>query len=413
MTGPFRADLPLPGPDRLVVYVLGPGFGESQVLIFPDGRCVVVDACRVGDINLPTALLKHLKISRIDLLVLTHPDQDHFLGFSELVRDFSPVEIWRYPFAGYVKDLVARWTQAKKSSARFRQLYEALESIERYCDKHGTGTEANHSTMSWRNESLDYSVQSLAPTNFDQARIRRIWDKIVEFDTKGEPQLSRFARRLLRGEVGIPLVANVLSLALAVRWGQWKILLGGDVENGNHRPYSGWKGVLAHADRHGHGTLVREVDLVKVAHHGSSRSFYLPAWQQHRKPDGSTLSAVTPFRTSSLPTQEVLSQLLPLSAKLGISNCDAGLLKRVAASGWVRNPRPAPSTWAPCLAVSFPASGPIQFFAAGEARWFLHPKPKSRPAKPKTLDALRKHYSSPSGARGGRGSRKPSRGRRP
>ena len=376
MTAPFGAELPLPGPDQLVVYVLGPGVGESQVLVFPDGRCVVVDACMSRGVNLPAELLKHLGLARIDLLVLTHPDQDHFLGFAGLVKDFSPEEIWRYPFAGYVKDLVARWTQKRNAPARFKELYDALEAIEQYCDAHGTGTETNHSTTSWRNEASGYRVQSLAPTNYDQARLRRVWDKIIEFDVRGEPRLSRFARRLLKGQVGIPLVANVLSLALAVRWGPWKILLGGDVENGNRRPFSGWKGVLVHAARHGHGELVHEVDLVKVAHHGSSHAFHPPAWQNHRKPDGSTAAAVAPFNPSGLPTREVLTQLHPLCGSLGLTAYDARKMQtRVRASGWVRASGSASSGWAPCLAVVFPVKGRVQLSAHGPAQWFVHRKP--------------------------------------
>jgi len=105
------SDLPRASAKSLVVYVLGAGVGESVVVAFPDGHHLVMDAACIGSDNLPAMLLKHLGVSKIDLLVLSHPDLDHIRGMAELVDDFSPSVLWRYPQDSAVRDFLVRWAQ--------------------------------------------------------------------------------------------------------------------------------------------------------------------------------------------------------------------------------------------------------------------------------------------------------------
>ncbi len=109
MTPLFGADLPRPVLGQLHVYLLGPGVGESQLVVFPDGRTMVIDGCALGGVNLTAALLDHLGIGLVDAVVLTHPDLDHLRGVAEVVRRFKPRKIFRYPALSYVRDFVAIW----------------------------------------------------------------------------------------------------------------------------------------------------------------------------------------------------------------------------------------------------------------------------------------------------------------
>lgn len=78
--------LPRPTAGAVTVYFLGPGFGESQVVVLPDDRVLVVDGCSREGVNHPEAVLRALGRTRIDLLVLTHPDLDHLKGWRTTVR---------------------------------------------------------------------------------------------------------------------------------------------------------------------------------------------------------------------------------------------------------------------------------------------------------------------------------------
>ena len=119
------AGLPRPGPDRLVLYVLGPGFGESQIVAFPDGRWMVVDGCvRAGlnraGLNLPLSLLEHLGCRAVDLLVVTHPDLDHIRGVPQLIERFPPERVWMYPAARSLRNLIVRWTERAPAGRRHK-----------------------------------------------------------------------------------------------------------------------------------------------------------------------------------------------------------------------------------------------------------------------------------------------------
>ena len=166
---------------------------------------------------------------------------------------------------------------------------------------------------------------------------------------------------------------NVLSLALAVRWQGHRIVLGGDVDNGNRSPHSGWKGILAHAERTGLGVLLEEVDLVKVAHHGSARSFHTLTWQRHRKPDGSTAAVISPFTRSALPAPQVLRDLTSHCGRLGMTRCDPTVEGRAEEAGWKKDAGRPPETLAPCVAAVFSGGGNVELFAGELGALFTRP----------------------------------------
>ncbi|MBI5419892.1 MAG: MBL fold metallo-hydrolase, partial [Deltaproteobacteria bacterium] len=86
-------------PDRrLSVTALNVGKGAAHVAVFPDGRCMVVDSGSAirGDAGekIVAPFLRSLGTGRIDVLVLTHPHEDHFGGAKSLLEGFRVKEIW-------------------------------------------------------------------------------------------------------------------------------------------------------------------------------------------------------------------------------------------------------------------------------------------------------------------------------
>jgi beta-lactamase superfamily II metal-dependent hydrolase len=384
MTAMFDADLPRPSAGRLYVYLLGPGVGESQVVVFPDGRVMVIDGCAHGGVNLVASLLDHLSIGVIDAVVLTHPDLDHIRGVADVVRRFKPRRIFRYPALSYVRDFVAIWHSRHPTKPRYRELAEALEVI----DAHANQDDADEcqscaSTRPWMPRGAPFAVHFLAPTHFDRERVRLVWQKIVELKG-GRFVLSRRFERLMNGETKLGDAPNAVSLAVVLEWSGRKVLLAGDVENGKkNSPKSGWKGVLRLLDDADdfRGHLVDDVDLVKVAHHGSKGAFHLAAWQRHTR-SRKTTAILAPFATTPLPSDKTLVDLRAHCAKLGISAGGGNAFARARTAGWVDASGATPITRAPCIAVVLDASGALELFRGQAAALFQSPGAPAAPPSP-------------------------------
>jgi hypothetical protein len=214
-------------------------------------------------------------------------------------------------------------------------------------------------------------VRSLAPTHFDRDRVRIVWQKIVEH-RGGRFILSRRFERLMNGETKLGDAPNAVSLAVVVEWTGRKVLLAGDVENGNRSPKSGWKGVLRLLDDpdDDRGHLVEDVDLVKVAHHGSKGAFFAGAWERHAQTKKTT-AVLAPFAPSSLPSDTTLVNLRDHCTKLGISAEGGDAFARARAGGWSdAHAPPLPSTRAPCIVAVFDAQGTVALSCGQAARLF-------------------------------------------
>jgi competence protein ComEC len=93
-------------PGTLELTAIDVGQGDSLLVVFPDGRLMVVDGGgllqygRQRKSNLDTGedvvspYLWTRGITRIDILVVTHAHEDHSGGAGALIENFGPREIW-------------------------------------------------------------------------------------------------------------------------------------------------------------------------------------------------------------------------------------------------------------------------------------------------------------------------------
>jgi competence protein ComEC len=83
---------------RLVVTALNVGRGAAHVVSFPGGATMVVDCGSAlrGDAGsrIVAPFLRRLGVRRVDVLVLTHPHEDHVGGAAALLDEFPVKEIW-------------------------------------------------------------------------------------------------------------------------------------------------------------------------------------------------------------------------------------------------------------------------------------------------------------------------------
>lgn len=86
--------------DGLRLHVLDVGQGTSQVVELPKGRLMVMDGgglrsqyFDMGE-RVVAPFIRHLGYRKIDVIVLSHPEQDHMGGLAALVRQFPVGELW-------------------------------------------------------------------------------------------------------------------------------------------------------------------------------------------------------------------------------------------------------------------------------------------------------------------------------
>jgi len=360
----FGPDLPRPRLGDLAIYVLGGGVGESIVVVLPDDRLMVIDACSHDGINLPSLLLRHLGRKSIDLLVVSHPDLDHVRGLAELIDELDPIDVWRYPFDGTLREYAAKWC---RSTGR-HDLADAVEALDRHGRRTGRVAPTAYSRQTWPSPPGSYEVRALAPTYYDQQRAQRAWSRLVTFDT-GRMRASQWLERTLLGRPSRAIdVPNVVSLAISITWGSRRVLLGGDVLRGTRSQHSGWKGVVRLLDRDGLGHLLTDLDVVKLSHHGSRTGFAAEVWARHAS-RARPIGMVAPFSPSHLPDQLTLTSLISRTSRLLVSSRAGGVGARLRAAGWIVDSAPPSSstTSVPCVAVMLSASGETLSFLSEPA----------------------------------------------
>jgi len=129
---PPAQDLPAAAPPaqappgaELVVHVLDVGQGDAMLLIHPDVT-MVIDTGR-HDRRDVVPLLRAYGVSRIDLLVITHPHADHIGQFDRVMDAFDVAEVW--------------WSGATATSQTFGRAVAALEASDaRYEEPRGGQT---------------------------------------------------------------------------------------------------------------------------------------------------------------------------------------------------------------------------------------------------------------------------------
>lgn len=207
---------PVPAPGQLTMTMLNVGQGDGMVLELPDGRVMVLDAGGNGPgartdpgKQVMLPFLAQRGHTRIDILVLSHPHPDHMGGMQVLAESLPVGELW-------VAERPSR-------TGAFHQLVSTLES---------KGTRVHVLSAETPVAPLGgVEVEVLHPFLGWQEGLRRKKDRSV----------------------------NNGSLVLLLTFGEVDLLLTGDIEAAAEK-------LLLEDPR------LRQVEVVKVPHHGSDTS---------------------------------------------------------------------------------------------------------------------------------------------
>ena len=81
--------LAAPKSGQLALYFLNVGQGDSQLIVLPEGQKILIDAGPDSRVLENLAAIFGPGDRYIDLLVMTHPELDHFGGFIDIFKHFQ------------------------------------------------------------------------------------------------------------------------------------------------------------------------------------------------------------------------------------------------------------------------------------------------------------------------------------
>jgi hypothetical protein len=255
----------------LEISLFGCGIGESAALHLGNGEWVLVDACRTKRSGLPLnlAYLNSLGIDLsidVKLFIITHWHDDHINGASEIVKccpnariAFSGAmamdEFRRLVFSFAPEEcIVDRETSGVREMGRILKILGDRRGVEGY--KPFVLAQADN--LLYRNDYSELYAISPSPGSVERA----IADIAAMWTSLGSK--NRFTL--------VPPERNHNSVALWIRWGDRRALLGADLEQTGDQK-TGWEAALQ-CQRFPDGTAM----IFKIPHHGSPNGDSPEAW---------------------------------------------------------------------------------------------------------------------------------------
>lgn len=360
----------------LTLYVLGPGVGECQVVLLPDGKVIVVDACMTGDRNLGVELLRALGVAKVDLFVVTHPDKDHVRGASGLLDAFPPQRVWIFPAQASLRWVLVKAKRLAQqegmvTTAALRDLTELMERIEALPPTQVE--EVRGRRAPWTFVGCGYEVHAIAPAMSDEIAEARILQEKMLREERPAIKARAFVQWVedfLDGSQRPNDHPNALSIALSIVHGERRVLLAGDVERCEADPSRGWSGVMRElADPSANKTdLIRSLSAIKVAHHGSEGAVSPDAWREHCASFATPVGVIAPYASTPLPRADGLAAIRARCTKIAITRTTPKTRADAVAAGW-REITPASTQIEdfPMVSVEIPEVGSVEVSVWGEA----------------------------------------------
>lgn len=81
-------------PEKLTVHYLDVGQADSILIQSPSGKTMLIDAGNNGDSEFIKSYINKLKIQKIDVLIGTHPHEDHIGGMEAVIKAFRIGKIY-------------------------------------------------------------------------------------------------------------------------------------------------------------------------------------------------------------------------------------------------------------------------------------------------------------------------------
>jgi len=276
---------PPPSGGELQVHVLdvGPGNGDSILIIAPGGKAVLVDAGDTGKGKVVLEALKRYNVQQLDYFVATHPHPDHIGGADEVIKATKVLNVIDNGLGPDVPESVAG--QSKPAPAA-----TGKKSTPKKPDKSSAVTK-------FYDEYKDAVSQSGA--HYEKAQVGAKYDlgQGVRL-TVLAPSEPLFTKDQVKTGGNLP---NANSIVMRLDYGDFSMLLPGDAEEQTE-----------------HRMLTKDLNLnakvLKVGHHGSKYAT-TQDFVDRVKPEVAIISCGE-WNRYGHPAQAVLDRLRAANVKL-------------------------------------------------------------------------------------------------
>ena len=229
---------------ELQVHVLdvGPGNGDSILIIAPGGKTVLIDSGDTGKGKVVLEALKRYNIQQLDYFIGTHPHPDHIGAADEVFKASKALNVIDN---GLEPDLPDSFSSAVKAPAAGGKKPANNKPVGKKLDKSTTITKFYDEYKDAITQSGAHYERAQPGTKYDLGGGARL--------TILAPSEPFFAKDQMKTGGN---VTNANSVVMRLDYGDFSMLLPGDAEEQTE-----------------HQLLTRDVNLkariVKVAHHGS------------------------------------------------------------------------------------------------------------------------------------------------
>lgn len=273
----------------------GNGFGESIILILPNGDVGIIDSC-INPKTKKALSLEYLVESNIDygkvkFLILTHFHQDHYTGISQILDVCNNVKFFTSS-ALYTKNFNFLFHSLLQISSSLNP-YKELKTILDICLVKGRSIHILSDLSKPILQSNELIVKSHSPN-----------DKTIEhFDSL----YNSHSQKLLTESAYVPNKNdfNLQSIVITVESCDGNILYGADLEY--HDTIIGWSPVVD-------VIKPKRYIISKIPHHGSQNGYKKDDLDQILC--NNSYLKLTPYIRSKLPRVEMISNLKTHSEEL-------------------------------------------------------------------------------------------------
>lgn len=271
----------------------GGGYGESIVIKIGFDKWIIIDSC-INPLTKESLAISYLNeigvnLSQVILIICTHWHNDHIKGLARTLEQCVNAE---FSFSA-VNDLnkflfLCGLDEQKLSKGSVASTTEFANCLKIINNRNAVYTKASSNLLLLRliENGVEFQLFALSPSP----------KTVNDFDSEISELITEFGKR---NTAVIKKTPNEKSVALLLKFGDQRVLLGADLEVGISEN-EGWRYVVSKCK------VFDEVkaSLYKVPHHGSSNG-YMPEIFESIINENSILK-ITPFGPSSLPRIEML-----------------------------------------------------------------------------------------------------------